>query len=143
MAGGTVDDDDEITGINVTPLVDITLVLLIIFMVTTSIISNAEGLQVAKPEAATGEKLQDSSVLLVCTADGTIQVDGITMESDAAIVDKLTDKLVEDRNLQGIVQCDESAEVGQMVHLIDLMRDAGVKKYAIATKKPAAAAAGG
>ncbi|MBL8947321.1 MAG: biopolymer transporter ExbD [Myxococcales bacterium] len=143
MAGGTVDDDDEITGINVTPLVDITLVLLIIFMVTTSIISNAEGLQVAKPEAATGEKLQDSSVLLVCTADGTIQVDGVTMESDAAIVDKLTDKLVEDRNLQGIVQCDESAEVGQMVHLIDLMRDAGVKKYAIATKKPAAAAAGG
>jgi biopolymer transport protein ExbD len=143
VAGGTVDDDDEITGINVTPLVDITLVLLIIFMVTTSIISNAEGLQVAKPEAATGEKLQDSSVLLVCTADGTIQVDGVTMESDAAIVDKLTDKLVEDRNLQGIVQCDESAEVGQMVHLIDLMRDAGVKKYAIATKKPAAAAAGG
>lgn len=143
MAGGTVDDDDEITGINVTPLVDITLVLLIIFMVTTSIISNAEGLQVAKPEAATGEKLKDSSVLLVCTADGTIQVDGVTMESDAAIVDKLTDKLVEDRDLQGIVQCDESAEVGQMVHLIDLMRDAGVKKYAIATKKPAAAAAGG
>jgi biopolymer transport protein ExbD len=142
MAGGAVDDDDEITGINVTPLVDITLVLLIIFMVTTSIISNAEGLHVAKPEAATGEKLQDSSVLLVCTADGTIQVDGVTLDSDAAILEKLTDKLVEDRNLQGIVQCDESAAVGQMVHLIDLMRDAGVKKYAIATKKPAAAAGG-
>lgn len=142
MAGGTIDEDDEITAINVTPLVDVTLVLLIIFMVTTSIISNAEGLQVAKPEAATGEKLQDSSVLLVCTADGTVQVDGVTLDTDAAIVDKLTDKLVEDRNLQGIVQCDESAQVGQMVHLIDLMRDAGVKKYAIATKKPAPAAGG-
>ncbi len=142
MAGGTVDDDDEITGINVTPLVDITLVLLIIFMVTTSIISNAEGLQIAKPEASTGEKLEDTSIMLVCAADGTVQVDGVTIETDAAIIDKLTDKLVEDRNLQGIVQCDERAEVGQMVHLIDLMRDAGIKKYAIATKKPAAADGG-
>jgi len=142
VAGGTVDDDDEITGINVTPLVDITLVLLIIFMVTTSIISNAEGLQIAKPEASTGEKLEDTSIMLVCAADGTVQVDGVTIETDAAIIDKLTDKLVEDRNLQGIVQCDERAEVGQMVHLIDLMRDAGIKKYAIATKKPAAADGG-
>ena len=137
-----MDDDDEITAINVTPLVDITLVLLIIFMVTTSVISNAEGLQVAKPEAATGAKLEDSSVMVVCAADGTIQVDGAVMESDAAIIDKLTDKLVEDRNLQGIVQCDEAAQVGQMVHLIDLMREAGVKKYAIATTQPVAAKGG-
>jgi biopolymer transport protein ExbD len=139
VAGGTVDDDDEITAINVTPLVDITLVLLIIFMVTTSIISNAEGLQIAKPEAASGEKLDNTSIMIVCAADGTVQVDGVTMANDDQIRDKLTDKLVEDRDLQGIVQCDESAQVGQMVHLIDLMRESGVKKYAIATKKPAAA----
>ncbi|MFO0635954.1 MAG: biopolymer transporter ExbD [Nannocystaceae bacterium] len=139
MAGGAIDDDDEITAINVTPLVDVTLVLLIIFMVTTSLISNAEGLQVDKPEAASGAKLDDTSVMIVCAADGTVQVDGQTVEGDEAIVDKLTDKLVEDRNLQGIVQCDEAAQVGQMVHLIDLMRNAGIKKYAIATKKPEAA----
>jgi general secretion pathway protein G len=56
LAGGAIDDDDEITAINVTPLVDVTLVLLIIFMVTTSLISNAEGLQalVAKPASANG-----------------------------------------------------------------------------------------
>lgn len=136
MAGASLDDDDEITGINVTPLVDVTLVLLIIFMVTTSIISNAEGVQVDKPEASTGVKLDDSSVMIVCAADGTVQVDGTTLTTDAQIVDKLTDKLVEDRGLQGIVQCDEAAQVGQLVHLIDLMRDAGIKKYAIATKKP-------
>lgn len=139
MAGGTVDDDDEITAINVTPLVDITLVLLIIFMVTTSIISNAEGLQIAKPEAASGEKLENTSIMVVCAADGSVEVDGVILGSDDEIRDKLTDKLVEDRDLQGIVQCDESAQVGQMVHLIDLMRESGVKKYAIATKKPVAA----
>ncbi|MBX7081200.1 MAG: biopolymer transporter ExbD [Nannocystaceae bacterium] len=139
MAGGAIDDDDEITAINVTPLVDVTLVLLIIFMVTTSLISNAEGLQVDKPEAASGAKLDDSSVMIVCAADGTVQVDGKTVDGDKAIIEALTDKLVEDRNLQGIVQCDEAAQVGQMVHLIDLMRNAGIKKYAIATKKPEAA----
>ena len=40
MAGGAQEADDAITGINVTPLVDITLVLLIIFMVTTKIVLN-------------------------------------------------------------------------------------------------------
>jgi biopolymer transport protein ExbD len=132
------EDDEEITAINVTPLVDITLVLLIIFMVTTSLITNAEGLQVDKPEASTGAKLDSDSVMLVCAQDGTIVVDGKIVAGDAAITEAITDKLVHNRELQGIVQCDEKAEVGAMVHLIDLLRGAGVKRYAIATKKPQA-----
>lgn len=136
MGAGPVDEDDEITSINVTPLVDITLVLLIIFMVTTTVIAKQEGLEVAKPEAATGNTLDNASILLVCKNDGSILVDGEKATSDAAITEAITDKLVEDRELQGIVQCDKEAQVGTMVHLIDLMRDAGVKKYAIATKKP-------
>ena len=94
MAGANLDDDDEITAINVTPLVDVTLVLLIIFMVTTSVISNSEGLQIAKPEAATGEKLDDSSVMLLCAADGTIEVDGVVMADDAAKGARLADLTV-------------------------------------------------
>jgi biopolymer transport protein ExbD len=122
--------------INVTPLVDVVLVLLIIFMVTTSIIANPEGLRVDKPEAATGQTQDRESILLVCRKDGTTAVDGKEVTTDAEILDKITDKLVSDRELQGIVQCDTTAEVGRMVHLIDLLREAGVKKYAIATKKP-------
>jgi biopolymer transport protein ExbD len=133
---GGYDDEGEITGINVTPLVDIMLVLLIIFMVTTSVITNAEGMKVSKPEAASGRKLPNESILLVCHADGAIYVDGKEMSSDEAIVERIADKLVLDESLQGIVQCDTKAEVGKMVHLIDLLREAGVTKYAIATKKP-------
>jgi biopolymer transport protein ExbD len=136
VSAAPLDDDDEITGINVTPLVDITLVLLIIFMVTTSLISNAEGLQIDKPKAATGVPLPDQSIVLMCDADGSIVVDGDPMPDDNAIIEKITDKLAVNRELQGIVQCDEAAQVGQMVHLIDLLRDSGVKKYAIATRKP-------
>lgn len=137
MAGGAdFDDESEITGINVTPLVDVTLVLLIIFMVTTSIITNPEGLRVDKPEAATGQTQDRASILIVCRKDGTTAVDGKEVDSDDKIVDAITDALVADRELQGIVQCDTTAEVGRMVHLIDLLRAAGVKKYAIATEKP-------
>lgn len=134
--GGDFDDEGEISGINVTPLVDVTLVLLIIFMVTTSIIANPEGLRVDKPEAATGQTQDRASILLVCRKDGTTAVDGHEVTTDAQIRDKVTDALVKDRELQGIVQCDTKAEVGRMVHLIDLLREAGVKKYAIATEKP-------
>jgi biopolymer transport protein ExbD len=142
MGAGPVEEDEEITSINVTPLVDITLVLLIIFMVTTSVISQQEGLEVAKPEAATGKGLDTASVLLVCRNDGTILVDGKPAGSDAEITEAIMNKLVEDRELQGIVQCDKEAEVGTMVHLIDLLREAGVKKYAIATQKPAPSVGG-
>ena len=138
MAGGAVDDDGEITGINVTPLVDIMLVLLIIFMVTTSVITNQEGLAIDKPEASSGSTIEGESILLQCDADGKVAVDAKTTTSDDEIKAAIAAKLATDPNMQGIVQCDEKSEVGQMVRLIDLLRDAGVKKYAIATKKPAA-----
>ena len=141
MAGGFQDEDEEITAINVTPLVDVVLVLLIIFMVTTTVITQTdeEGLGIDKPEASTGTKIEGESILIMCNESGAVLVDGEEVEGDKAITEKITDKLVEDRDLQGIVLCDEGAQVGKMVHLIDLMRDAGVKKYAIATKKPEAA----
>lgn len=138
MAGGVDLDEEggEITGINVTPLVDVVLVLLIIFMVTTSIINNPEGLQVDKPEAATGQSVDRASILLVCRKDGSTSVDGKKVETDAEITAAIKKTLATDPDTQGIVQCDEKAEVGRMVHLIDLLRKAKVKKYAIATEKP-------
>lgn len=140
--GGAVNDDDdaEITAINVTPLVDITLVLLIIFMVTTSMIAKTEGMQIDKPDASTGNKLQKTNILLACDAEGRIMVDGKELSDDAAITAAIKDKLTDDNEVQGIVQCDEAAQVGKLVHLIDLLRGAGVKKYAIATEKPRAKA---
>lgn len=139
--GAAVDDDDgEIVGINVTPLVDITLVLLIIFMVTTSMITSQEGLAVDKPEASSGATIEGASILVQCTDDGKIAVDGREVDNDQAITEAIAEKLATDRDLQGIVQCDEKAQVGRMVHLIDLLRDSGVKKYAIATKRPEASA---
>jgi biopolymer transport protein ExbD len=139
VAGDTnLDEDDGINNINVTPLVDVMLVLLIIFMVTTTKIQESEALAVDKPDANTGQKLDTNShqILLICTKDGTITADRKPMADDTAIKSAITAKLAENRDLQGVIQCDEEANVRSMVHLIDLLRDAGVKKYAIATEKP-------
>ena len=138
---GDDDDDDGITGINITPMVDIMLVLLVIFMVTTTTMNQVEGLQVDKPDASTGKTLDEvpKSILLVCRADGSFTVDGDPIDrtqADREITEKITAKLANNPELQGIVQCDEAANVKDMVHLIDLLRSHGVKKYAIATEKP-------
>lgn len=138
MAGQDLGGDDGITSINITPMVDIMLVLLVIFMVTTATIQNIEGMQVDKPDAASGQKVDElpTSILLVCHEDGTVFVDGEKKADDAAIVASIKSKSDQNPEVQGIVQCDTAAEVGNMVHLIDLLRENGVKKYAIATEKP-------
>lgn len=139
MAAGTLDDDDEgIVGINVTPLVDIILVLLVIFMVTATTIQNVEGMEVDKPDAKTGQTVDDlpKSILLVCHKDGSFLVDGEKMVGDAQIIKAIEAKVAQNPDLQGIISCDEGAKVGAMVHLIDLLRDHDVKKYAIATERP-------
>jgi biopolymer transport protein ExbD len=143
MAAGGLDDDEEITAINITPMVDIILVLLVIFMVTTTTINEIEGMEVDKPDATSGRNIEDlpQSIVLMCRGSDEYAIDGMPVEGtqaqiDAAIAAAVASRVGQNPDLQGIVQCDTKAEVGSMVHLIDLLRDNGVKKYAIATEKP-------
>src|SRR6478609_10952365 len=85
MAGGVANDTDEgITGINVTPLVDIMLVLLIIFMVTAKIIVSSSSVPLDLPKAASGTDVQTIFSVVLAT-DGTAQVDGKAIPADDAI----------------------------------------------------------
>ena len=140
MAGANLDDDDEITGINITPMVDIILVLLVIFMVTTTTIHQLEGMEVDKPDAATGQQIkkETTQMLLVCREDGSVLIDGEPASDDATIVATIKAKVAETPDIQSVISCDESARVGEMVRLIDLLRSNGIKRYAIATEKPKA-----
>jgi biopolymer transport protein ExbD len=145
MAGQDLDGDDGITSINITPMVDIMLVLLVIFMVTTATIQNIEGMQVDKPDAASGRNVEDlpQSIVLMCRGSDEFAIDGAPVEGtqaeiDAAIGREVKARVKQNPELQGIVSCDTEAQVGSMVHLIDLLRENGVTKYAIATEKPPA-----
>jgi biopolymer transport protein ExbD len=143
MAGSSLDDDDGINGINVTPMVDIILVLLVIFMVTTTTINQMEGMQIDKPDAKTGKQIDDlpEHMLLACRPDGTILIDGTVKEDDAAIIADIKAKVAENPDIQGVLMCDEESKVGSMMHLLDLMRENGIKKYAVATEQPQPTAA--
>ena len=82
MAGGTSEDsDDIITAINVTPLVDIMLVLLIIFMLTANLI-DSQAIKVDLPEASTGEATEPTTVGLTLTEDGSIYLNGAPTDKD-------------------------------------------------------------
>src|SRR6185436_12883169 len=85
MAGGAGDDDEGlISGINVTPLVDVMLVLLVIFMVTAKIIVS-QGMPMDLPKSASGENMQ-SIFSVDLSMDGKVRVDQKQLANDDAIL---------------------------------------------------------
>src|SRR3954463_3700144 len=100
MAGQVEQDDDGINGINVTPLVDVTLVLLIIFMVTASYIVK-ETIEIELPRAAHGgETLQKTFAVLVAK-DGKTYLNGQPID-DAGLVAAVQDARAKGEEVQAI-----------------------------------------
>jgi biopolymer transport protein ExbD len=133
MAGGSLDQDEgAITEINVTPFVDVMLVLLIVFMVTSTYIVQ-QSIQVQLPKADTGENAPKSKNLaFVIDKSGVIFLDGktINLEDIAARVqaEKASDANVK---LQALVAADKETPHGFVVGLIDAVRRQGITDLAI------------
>jgi biopolymer transport protein ExbD len=129
MAGGSSNDaDDAITGINVTPLVDITLVLLIIFMVTAKIIVS-QSIPLDLPKAAKGTDVQ-TVFSIVMAANGTVQVDSKTVSGEDAILPLARDALAKNAELRAVIKADSMVTHGHVIHVLDLLKQAGVSKIA-------------
>jgi biopolymer transport protein TolR len=118
-----------ISGINVTPLVDITLVLLIIFMVTASVIVNA-GIKVELPKAASGTDQAKTTLAVTLQKDGTMHLNG-EKANDQAIVRFIGENLPRTPDLQAVIAADRAVPHGDVVHVIDLVKRAGIRKFAI------------
>ncbi len=130
MAGGAVQDTDEaITGINVTPLVDITLVLLIIFMVTTKIVMNSS-VPLDLPKAATGTSEVQVVFSIVLAADGRALVDGKAIPNDDAILQAAKDAQAQHPDLRAVIKADAAVTHGRVIHVLDLLKQAKVNKIA-------------
>jgi biopolymer transport protein ExbD len=143
MAGGaTQEADDAITGINVTPLVDITLVLLIIFMVTTKIVLN-QTVPLDLPKAATGTSDVQVVFSIVMAADGRAMVDGKSIPNDDAILALAQDAAKTHQDLRAVIKADAAVTHGRVIHVLDLLKQAHVNKIAFGvTPAPAAVPAG-
>jgi biopolymer transport protein TolR len=135
MAGGANggDDDDLISGINVTPLVDVVLVLLIIFMVTATYIVRAS-IEVELPRAAQGGESTGTLLSVVLTRDGATYLDGVR-RSDDELSAWTRQAVAKDRDTRVIISADKGALHGAVVHVIDLVRGAGATRFAIHVEK--------
>ncbi len=130
MAGGAQpDSDDIITAINVVPLVDIILVVLIIFMLTANLIAK-QALQVELPEAATGEAVETTTLALVLTKEGRLFLNGVV--TDEPTLSKYIPEVLEaDPKAQAIIAADLEVSHGEVIHLIDFIRQHGIYKFAL------------
>jgi biopolymer transport protein ExbD len=130
MAGGAAQQPDEaITGINVTPLVDITLVLLIIFMVTTKIVLN-QTMPLDLPKAATGTSDLQVVFSVVLSIDGRALVDGDFVPNDDAILALARDAEAAHPDLRAVIKADAAVTHGRVIHVLDLLKQAHVNKIA-------------
>ncbi len=130
MAGGlNLDDDDGVNSINITPFVDVVLVLLVVFMVASSYIVK-ESIEVDLPKAATGGETLDTTLSLVVNAEGALYLNG-EPTTEAAIAERCRAAAKADENAQAIIAADKATPHGKVVRLIDLIRQNGVLKFAI------------
>lgn len=131
MAGRSDNEDDGlIAGINVTPLVDVTLVLLIIFMVTAKILVS-QGMLMDLPKAASGESIQ-TVFSVELAADGRTRVDSEYVKSDEAVGELAKAARGRNKDLRAVIRADSKVEHGRVIHVLDLLKRAGVAKIAFA-----------
>ncbi len=122
------DDEDIISDINVTPFVDVTLVLLIIFMVTATYIV-AQSIPIDLPEAGTGEDVV-TTLAIMMTENGDIYVDGVKTD-DTGIRNVITKTRKDNAEVRVVIAADKKVEHGRVIGIIDLVRKLGISKFAI------------
>ena len=122
MGAGKLDDDD-ISAINVTPLVDVVLVLLVIFMITAPVLYQG-ALDVKLPEAGSGELQARAPIEVVMDRNGAVKVEGRWMTPEqlgAWVAGKRCDT--------ALILADRKVEHGKVITLIELLRSSGVRKF--------------
>jgi len=123
-------DDDVISAINVTPLVDVVLVLLIIFMITAPVIYQS-AIKVQLPKARTGEESQKSPLNFTVTKEGDLMWDKEKMDYET--LGKRLSSMGADHltNETAIISADEATPHGKVVKLMDALRQAGLVRFAL------------
>jgi biopolymer transport protein ExbD len=131
------DDDGVVSGINVTPMVDVMLVLLIIFMVTTQFASES-GLKINLPKAATAELTPTASLMVSLNQQGEL----FLMEEPVDL-NGLKANLKREVGLNPGVRVTVAAggqvTYDQVIGVLDAVKQSGITKVALASQRIAAA----
>lgn len=124
------DDDDAIVDINITPFVDVVLVLLVIFMVTAHFIVNS-GVNIELPKAQSAEKLKEQKDFNISVqSDGSYHFNGKGI--DVSELKKMVhEKVVSGQNTSVTISADKNVIYSQVVQLMDVLRLEGVVNFAL------------
>jgi biopolymer transport protein ExbD len=124
------DDDGLLASINIIPFVDIVLVLLVIFMLTSATILRAS-LKVDLPKAAAGGASVQSTINLVLTKNGDLMVNGAKVPSVEGAAEVVRRESQRDPRAQAVISADRGVEYGRVVGLIDMVKRNGVSAFAL------------
>ncbi len=135
MAAST-SNDGVISAINVTPFVDVVLVLLVILMVTSTAIANAS-LGVDLPRAASAGEGVDRTLNVIVARDGALSLDGAPVD-DARLADETRRLAAEHPELRAVISADRDAPYRAVVRAIDVVKSNGVTKFALDVERSGA-----
>jgi biopolymer transport protein ExbD len=127
--GGADNEMTAISEINVTPFVDVVLVLLVIFMVTAPMLVR-EQMNVNLPKAATGEKSAAQSLTIVISKEGMVSI-GDKPATMQQVEEDVKAAVAKDPNAQAVISADQDSRHGDVVKVMDLIKKAGLTKFAI------------
>jgi biopolymer transport protein ExbD len=128
------DQDDIVADINMTPLIDIMLVLLIIFMVSSSAALDS-GLDVNLPEVSqVGDKSEATMLILSLTKSGDVAIQGEKVDK-SQLKEKISALLVELKTDTVILEGDGESQLEAAMELMDIAKSAGAKNFSIAARQ--------
>ncbi len=120
----------EMAEINMTPMIDVMLVLLIIFMVAAPMLTT--GVDVSLPESRTGKNLESEALTVSLALDGRIQFGAKTVR-EAQLKSELKSAAEASRKRPILVRADHNIPYGRVIAVVDLIREAGFSQVGFVT----------
>ncbi len=133
MRRGFVQEEDEESEVNLTPMIDVVFIMLIFFIVTASFVKES-GIDINRPDAATAERKEKGNILVAISAEGQIWIDRRQVDPRAlrANIERMH---AENPHGAVIIQADRESKNKLLVQVMDAARLAGVKSISIATNQ--------
>ena len=117
---------------NIVPFVDIVLVILIIFLIVSPTFIRP-GFDIQLPRAESAQRPQNAKALLSIDIEGRVYFNRKTLSKEE-LSQRLSHLVTEDQNIKVVISADKNVAHGNVISLIDLVRKAGVKKFAVSVE---------
>ena len=121
-----------VSEINIVPFVDIVLVILIIFLITAPVFLNP-GVNIQLPKAETATRLENTKALLSIDINGEVYLNRDSI-SKKALALKIKKFIAKDKDMRVVISADKNVAHGNVISLIDLVRKAGVRRFAVSVE---------